>query len=243
MWVCASHAEAHPASLQRDFTHWLPLLIYCCSVFLSRHKILFSGLKCGVWTAAFVSQCCENLTVSAFWMSLLNVNMFGVCRKHQLKDNTYSRPLEWLEKLIICQRGQQALLCFTLTAHKNLHKLHICWLLSCCKCVGVCLQSVSAIQTEQKKIWNSLLTNFGRSNKTRNGKKWFYVAQNRTRSPSREFLVEFLKLLWVKSRPVSLLIYPNALNMHTHILLHNKALEQQLYKPLKMELKQLNIIL
>ncbi len=76
--VCLSHAVA---SLQRDFTRWLPLLIHCRCLFLSPHKILFSGLKCSVWTPAFLSQCSENLTVSAFWMSLLNANVF-VCAEN-----------------------------------------------------------------------------------------------------------------------------------------------------------------
>lgn len=62
----------------KDFTQWLPLLIYRHSLCSSQRKILFSGLKCSVWTLAFLSRCSENLTVRAFWMSVLNVNMF-VC--------------------------------------------------------------------------------------------------------------------------------------------------------------------
>lgn len=118
--------------------------------------------------------------------------------EHQWWDNTDCRN-DW-RKLIICHQGQH---CFVFSAHKNsinsiLTEPLNCWLLSCCKCVGVCLQSASAIQT----VPNHLQTHF--LDETRSGKE----AQNRKRSASREFKVLFFCSLCLEGP--SLLVYPSS---------------------------------
>lgn len=124
---------------------------------------------------------------------------------------------------------------------KTLHKLHIDWSADYCLAVNVwaCVCTACLQSRRNQKTWNSMLTNFGRSDKTRKRKKKCSVLLKiENEGLHVKFEVSFLSPALGKSRPVGLLICrlsclvmltstDTQTHTHTHILLHNIVLEQQ----------------